>query len=89
MPHEALTLSPQVMARQLGGETVVLDLRSGMYFGLDEVGSRVWQLIGQGGDLESICEALLAEYDVSAETLRQDVAALIDHLVDEGLIAKA
>jgi hypothetical protein len=79
----------QVMARRVGNETVILDLASGTYFGLDPVGARVWQLIGQGKSLAEICDALLDEYDVTRETLERDVIDLAEKLLQKGLVSLA
>jgi hypothetical protein len=86
MTSDALTISPQVMARQVGNETVILDLASGIYFGLDEVGSRVWELLGAGRSIESICDQLAGEYQVAGEALQSDVLALVAELRSRGLL---
>jgi hypothetical protein len=74
------------MARQVGDETVILDLASGTYFGLDPVGARIWQLIGEGVGLDDICETLLAEFDTARETVTHDVNRLIGELQAQGLV---
>lgn len=79
----------QVMARQVGDETVILDLVSGLYFGLDEVGSRIWELIGAGQTLGAICDTLEREYDVPGEQLEADVERLVADLRGHGLIESA
>lgn len=76
---------PDVLFRQLGGEVVALDLESGKYFGLNEVGSRVWDLLQTPCSLGSIQEALLQEYEVSAEDLWRDLESLVSELVRHGL----
>lgn len=86
MSSATFRIPAQVMARQVGDETVILDLVSGLYFGLDEVGSRVWELIAQGESLAAICRMLVAEYDVPADTLASDVASLVGDLQERGLI---
>ena len=80
------TIPAQVMARQVGAETVILDLASGTYFGLDPVGARVWQLLGEGKTLAEICDTLLDEYEVSREALERDVLDLADTLLAQKLI---
>jgi hypothetical protein len=70
----------------VSGETVLLDLQSENYFGLDEVGTRIWQLIKETNDLQAIFETLLAEYDVSEERLRQDLDTLLGEISGLGLI---
>jgi hypothetical protein len=81
------TIPAQVMARQVGDETVILDLGSGTYFGLDPVGARIWQLIGEGRSLGEICDTMLDEYDVSHEALERDVLDLADKLLEQKLIS--
>lgn len=81
------TIPPQVMARQVGDETVILDLQSGTYFGLDPVGARIWQLIGEGRTFGEICDTLIDEYDVAREVLERDVIALAEKLLAQKLIS--
>ena len=81
------TIPAQVMARQVGDETVILDLGSGTYFGLDPVGARIWQLIGEGNTLGEICDTMLDEYDVAREALERDVVELADKLLEQKLIS--
>lgn len=85
-PTDAFRIPPHVMARQVGDETVILDLGSGTYFGLDPVGARMWQLIGEGKTLGETCDILLGEYDVPREQLELDVAELAEKLLAQKLI---
>jgi hypothetical protein len=77
----------QVMARQVGDETVILDLAGGTYYGLDPVGARIWQLMGEGKPLGEICDTMLDEYDVSREALQRDVLELAGKLLERKLIS--
>jgi len=77
----------QVMARQVGDETVILDLAGGTYYGLDPVGARIWQLMGEAKTLGEICDTLLDEYDVSREQLERDVLDLANKLLEQKLIS--
>ena len=86
---DKITIPAQVMARQVGQETVILDLASGTYFGLDPVGARIWQLMVEGKTLAEVCEAMLAEYDVTAEKIELDVLALTQELSAKQLISVA
>jgi len=81
--------SPDVLFRELEGEAVMLDLGSERYFGLDEVGARIWQLLDQHHDVETVVAQVLAEYEVGEEQLRRDLADLIENLVDAGLVTVA
>jgi hypothetical protein len=83
----AFVIPPQVRARTVGEEMVLLHLENGIYFGLDPVGARVWQLIQAGKSLSQACDAMIEEYDVSRQVLEQDVLALAGDLVDKKLVS--
>jgi hypothetical protein len=80
------TVPPDVLVQELQGESVLLNLKSGRYFGLDEVGTRMWAALTAAESLQAACDALLAEYDVDAERLRDDLRALVEKLVEHGLL---
>ena len=86
---DKVSIPPQVMARTVGDETVILDLASGTYFGLDPVGARIWELMGEGKTLAEICEQMLDEYEVSRDDLERDVLRLAQELTDQGLVGLA
>ena len=79
-------ISEGVVFRELDGEAVLLNLDSGMYFGLDQIGTRIWQLLEAHGRIDPILDALGEEYDVAPDTLRKDVGDLLAALTDKGLI---
>jgi hypothetical protein len=81
-----LRCAPDVLSRNLDGETVLLDLESGTYFGLDTIGTRVWELIGQEQPLAAILHVILDEYDVKEERAHTDLLELVETLRAKGLI---
>jgi hypothetical protein len=83
---DKFTIYPQVMARKVGDETVLLHLGSCTYFSLDTVGTRIWQLIGEGKSPVEICEVMLDEYEVSREDLECDTMKLVQELVAQDLV---
>lgn len=83
---EKIEPSPNVIARQVGDETVLLDIASGMYFGLDPVGARIWQLIEDGHGVSTIVTTMLDEFDVERAQLEADIARLIADLKDKQLV---
>lgn len=86
---DKITIPTQVMARQVGEETVILDLANGAYFGLNPVGARIWQLMSEGKTIAEICETMLAEYDASRENIESDVLKLAEDLRAKQLITEA
>jgi hypothetical protein len=79
-------IAPHVLFQELDGEAVLLDLATERYYGLNDVGTRMWQLLAQLGDTRAVREQLRQEYAAPAETLDQDLLALISNLVDAGLL---
>ena len=61
----------------------------GTYFGLDPVGARIWELMGEGKTLSEVCGQMLEEYEVSREELEGDTLRLAQELADQGLIGPA
>ena len=82
-----VTIPEGVLIRELAGESVLLNLETESYFGLDEVGTRMWVALTASESIESACERLLAEYEVEPERLREDVGVFVDALAEAGLIA--
>ena len=83
---QRVTLSPEVLFRELDGEAVMLDLETERYYGLDEVGTRIWQLFAEYEETETVISQLVAEYEVEEEQLRQDLAVLLGELAEAGLV---
>ena len=92
MAHAVLTLdtvvvaSPEQVSSKLGEEVVILNLRNGVYYGLDPIGTRIWELIQEPRSVRQVCEVLLEEYDVTFEQCAEDVLALMRDLQAQGLI---
>lgn len=83
-----LRLSDAAVVRDLDGESVILNVQSGIYFGLDRIGTRVWQLIDELGDLDSIVRVMEDEYDAGRDVLRADVEALVAALLEKQLVTQ-
>ena len=79
-------LSPNVLFRELSGEAVLLDLASERYYGLDEVGTRIFQLVDEHGRTDSVLQAMLEEYEVGETQLRQELGEFLRELAEVGLI---
>jgi len=70
----------------LGGESVILGLKAGAYYGLNAAGSFIWHLIQQPKQLKEVRDHILKEYQVEPERCEQDLLALIQKLVVRGLV---
>jgi hypothetical protein len=84
---DRVAVRPEVIFRALGAEAIVVNLEGGLYFGLDEVGCRIWSLV-ETRDLEDASQALAGEFDVTLEQARRDVVAFVQSLIDRGLVER-
>jgi hypothetical protein len=84
---DGIAVAEDTVFRELEGESVLLNLASGMYFGLDTVGTRVWQLFVETRSLRAVRDRLIEEFDVDAVTAERDLLDLAEALVDKGLWA--
>jgi hypothetical protein len=78
---------PDILMQELEGESVFLHLERGQYLGLDEVATHIWKTLIASESIQAAYDSLLAEYDVEAERLRQDIQELLEKMVENGLVA--
>jgi Coenzyme PQQ synthesis protein D (PqqD) len=78
--------TPEAVSCELGGESVILDMASGVYFALDSIGTTIWDLLQTPCDMDNLCQALMQEYNVDAARCREDVLVLLQDLAGHGLI---
>lgn len=77
-----------VLAQELNSEVVLLNMDSESYYSLNPVGSQMWQMLSESRDLEGTIEQLLRVFFIDETRLRQDVTALVEELLEEGLLIK-
>ena len=75
-----------VLISDMQSESVLLNLVSESYFGLDEVGTRIFSVLTSSPSIDAAYEQLLDEYDVDANVLRTDLIALVEQLIAQGLV---
>ncbi len=84
--HQRVQISPDVMARRIGKEFFILNVKRECYFGLDEVGARMFALLTEGSSIDEVLRQLEIEYSADPERLRQDLEGLIGELARHELI---
>jgi len=82
----AIRIRKDVVFRDLEGELVLLNLATGVYFGLDPIGTRIWALIDDGRTADEIVGVITAEYEVDADACRADLTRLLAALRDNQLV---
>ena len=85
-----LTATVQVSAQQvsteLDGEMAILSLQNGVYYGLDPVGARIWELVQEPQIVSAVRDQIVSEYEVSPEVCEADLLALLGDLHAAGLV---
>ena len=82
-------LAQHVVSCDLDGEAAILNVQSGIYYGLDEVGAAVWRMVSEPRTVAGIIEGIMSEYDVDADQCRGDMFRLLGELAEHGLIEVA
>jgi hypothetical protein len=81
--------SPNEVSSRVGDEAAILDLDAGVYYALDPVGARIFELLQQPARLGDVVSTLLVEYEIDEETLRRDVLGFVSDLHDKRLVVLA
>ena len=79
--------NPEVIAKRLDQATVLVDISTSRIFELNETGTRVWELLGQGLNAEHIVQHLVLEFEVANSQAAEELKTLLSQLQDEGLVA--
>ncbi len=84
--HSIVTVVKDQVSCDLQGESVILNLDSGVYYGLNNLGTRVWNLIQEPTEVQKVHESLLHEYDVEPERCERDLLAWLHRMAEAGLV---
>ena len=84
--NQKITFADTVFAQEVDGEMVLLDMNSENYFGLDEIGTAIWQAIQEKETLQEVFELLLEQYDVEPDLLKKDLLAFVNKLVKHRIV---
>ena len=84
--NQKITFAETVFAQEVDGEMVLLDMDSENYFGLDEVGTAIWQAMQEKESLKEVFEVLLGQYEVEEDVLRKDLIGFVEKLKESGLV---
>ena len=85
-PDSRIALSKEQASCDLAGETAIVNLKSGVYFGLDSMGTHVWKLLHEPVTFGDLCESLMRDYDVDGRRLETDMREFLSVLADHGLV---
>jgi hypothetical protein len=84
--NDTVRIPERITFRRVRDEMALLNLETGVYFGLDEIGARMWELLAEHRNLQVVAERMAEEYDVAPAQLREDLLRLTRELIAKGLI---
>ncbi len=85
-PESRIVLSQNQASCDLAGEMAVVNLKSGVYFGLDPMGTHVWNLLREPVTFRGLCDILMHDYDVDGSRLESDMREFLNNLAEHGLV---
>jgi hypothetical protein len=83
----SVVVSSDLLVSEFGTELVILNLEDGVYYGLEDVGLRIWKLVQKPTTIAAILDVLVAEYDIDGDRCERDVRALLGELSRRGLVS--
>ena len=86
LQNSTVVVSQDQVSCDLSGESAILNLKAGVYYGLNEVGTRVWNLIQEPRRVSELKDAILQEYEVEPHRCEVDIMTLLQDLLENGLI---
>lgn len=81
-----IVAAPEQVSSELAGESVILNLKTGLYYGLNEVGATIWEQIQSPKTFQEICDVIEAEYEVAPENCAADIQELLAEMISANLI---
>jgi len=81
-----ISKNPAIISSKMDDEVVMMSIEKGNYYGLNPVGAEIWDLLTESMTVSTLCEKLMAEFDVSQEQCEREVCVYLGKLLDEGLI---
>lgn len=77
-----------IMTADMNGATVMLDIESGKYFNLGEIGGRIWEILEQPTSVKDLVSILVQEYDVTEEQCLEDIVPFLEKMLNRGLVVE-
>ena len=87
-PTDTVFRGQDQVSAEIDGQAMIMSIEKGEYYGLDEIGSRIWTLIETPHTVDAICVKLLEEYDVNREICENQVIEFLENLLNTGLVAR-
>lgn len=87
-PSTQIMRDPDIIATDMDGETVMMSIEQGQYYGLDGIGSFLWEQLAVPASLEELCQRVLQAFEIDETTCRADVSAFVEDLIEKGVLRR-
>lgn len=87
--RDTVRVPPRIAFRRVGDEMALVNLDTGVYYGLDAVGARMWELLAGDGRLHTVAARMQEEFDVAPDQLEADLIRLVSELLGKGLVERS
>ncbi len=78
--------NPELISSEMDGETVMMSIENGKYYGIDKIGTRIWELLENSHEISELCVVLLEEFEVDRKQCESDVLTFLNDLLKENII---
>lgn len=85
-PDQKLRRNPDLVHANMGDETVLMSLTNGEYYGMNEVGSRIWTALEEAHSLEQLIDKLVEVYGITRSQCQQDIDSFLNALLEKGIV---
>ncbi len=85
-PHSTIARSKELVSSEMDGEVVMMSIQTGTYYGLNDVGTHIWNQLAAPRSFQDICQSLQGEFDVDAQTCEQEVRTFVAQMMEEKLV---
>ncbi len=88
-PDSQFVRNPDLIATDMDGDTVMMSIERGEYYGVSGVGTRIWELLGEPVTISNIVTTICAEFEINEATCQEDAERFISELMDNGIVLVA
>jgi hypothetical protein len=85
-PQTYIKRNPEMVTSNIDGEIVMMSIDQGEYYGLDEIGSRIWELLENPITLEQLINKLIEEFEVDEETCKSDTLDFLNQMLEKNIV---
>lgn len=86
IPGTILSRNPDILANEIGSETVMMSIQEGKYFGMNKTGSYIWKQLEQPLAFDRLCENIISDFNISRVQCEEEIVPFIEEMTKEKII---